>query len=248
MMACFSLAPMYEKHVGTFRFLYISFIVTFFSGIMYVGISLTIALLSNDWTWLLSSSIGYSGTLFAYATLETFLPNQALTRNLFGMIEIPSKMYPWILLLVLQLLVPNVSFFGHLTGILCGVMHAKGLFYCLLPPIEWILSSEGNGGMLRWVSDVPGYVKCTEHDDDGVGNVFMCCRNGDGSGGDGGDRDSGVESKSNGRESASGGYDWGSGGRILGGGGLDVVDVKVEDDGDEDDEDDGDDEARLLGV
>ena len=39
-------------------------------------------------------------------------------RSIFGLFTVPAKFYPWVLLVVWQLLVPQVSFLGHLTGLL----------------------------------------------------------------------------------------------------------------------------------
>lgn len=39
-------------------------------------------------------------------------------RSVFGLFSVPARLYPWALLLVWQLLVPQASFLGHLTGLL----------------------------------------------------------------------------------------------------------------------------------
>ena len=62
----------------------------------------------------------YSGILFAFASLESFL-SPAPTRSLFGMITVPTRLYPWALLIVLQLL-PNISLLGHLSGLIVGML------------------------------------------------------------------------------------------------------------------------------
>lgn len=41
-------------------------------------------------------------------------------RSIFGLFTVPPRVYPWALLLVFQLLMPGVSFLGHLSGILAG--------------------------------------------------------------------------------------------------------------------------------
>ena len=37
--------------------------------------------------------------------------------------QVPAQYYPWALLLLWQLLMPGVSFLGHLAGVLVGAMH-----------------------------------------------------------------------------------------------------------------------------
>ena len=78
----------------------------------------------------------YSGILFAFASLESFL-SPAPTRSLFGMITVPTRLYPWALLIVLQLL-PNISLLGHLSGLIVGMLcvpasvsRATYLFVCM---------------------------------------------------------------------------------------------------------------------
>lgn len=39
-------------------------------------------------------------------------------RSIFGFFSVPARLYPWVLLVVWQLLVPQASFLGHLTGLL----------------------------------------------------------------------------------------------------------------------------------
>ena len=48
-----------------------------------------------------SSSIGYSGVLFAYAAMEAFHSTQT-SRSVFGIFSVPTKAYPFIMLIVLQ--------------------------------------------------------------------------------------------------------------------------------------------------
>jgi hypothetical protein len=38
------------------------------------------------------------------------------SQSLFGIFDVPAKIYPWILLILIQLLMPGASFIGHLSG------------------------------------------------------------------------------------------------------------------------------------
>jgi hypothetical protein len=44
------------------------------------------------------------------------------SRSVFGFFSVPAKLYPWVLLVLLQLLMPGISFLGHLGGILSGYL------------------------------------------------------------------------------------------------------------------------------
>ncbi len=48
-----------------------------------------------------NSAVGYSGVLFCYALIESF-HSVELSRSVFGMFSVPTKSYPIILLVILQ--------------------------------------------------------------------------------------------------------------------------------------------------
>ncbi len=41
------------------------------------------------------------------------------------------RRYPWAMLVAMQLLMPNVSFVGHLCGLLCGFLHVRCVLVCV---------------------------------------------------------------------------------------------------------------------
>jgi membrane associated rhomboid family serine protease len=65
------------------------------------------------------NSLGFSGVLFHLLVLECNL-NPTLSRNIFGMLQMQSKYYPYALLILIQVIMPNISFLGHLSGIFVG--------------------------------------------------------------------------------------------------------------------------------
>ncbi|KAI3821417.1 hypothetical protein L1987_08985 [Smallanthus sonchifolius] len=65
-------------------------------------------------------AVGFSGVLFA---MKVVLNSQSGSHtNLHGFM-VPSKHAAWIELIIIQLLVPGVSFLGHLGGILAGIVY-----------------------------------------------------------------------------------------------------------------------------
>jgi len=42
------------------------------------------------------------------------------------MVSVPASFYPWVLLVALQVFMPNLSFLGHLAGILAGTLEYHG--------------------------------------------------------------------------------------------------------------------------
>jgi hypothetical protein len=56
-------------------------------------------------------SVGFSGVLFQLSVLEANL-NPHSERSVFGMFRVSSSSYPWAMLLVMQFILPHVSFLG----------------------------------------------------------------------------------------------------------------------------------------
>ena len=81
-----------------------------------------------------SAAVGFSGVIFALAVDEASL-SPAPTRSVFGLFSVPTKLYPWVLMAVLQFLIPGVSLLGHLCGLLVGCAHVAGWFDRVLPSV-----------------------------------------------------------------------------------------------------------------
>ncbi len=75
--------------------------------------------------YLASCAIGLSGAIFGLIVVDNACSN-AQTRSIFGMFTVPAKWYPWALLVFWQLLMPGVSFLGHLGGVLAGQAYVWG--------------------------------------------------------------------------------------------------------------------------
>lgn len=56
--------------------------------------------------------------------------------SVFGICEVNPKLYPWVSLLVTQLILQHVSFVGHLSGILVGYLHVTGFLERFLPSVQ----------------------------------------------------------------------------------------------------------------
>jgi hypothetical protein len=61
----------------------------------------------------------FSGLLFGLIAIESRKHIDSKT-SFFGLIDIPNRVYPTFLILILQIFVPNVSFIGHVSGALSG--------------------------------------------------------------------------------------------------------------------------------
>jgi rhomboid domain-containing protein 1 len=96
MMSTYSLGTLLEQQIGSFRLLYtigLSMIVT---SCLSIGTAFLLSILFHSDTFMNQHSIGFSGILFHLSVLECHThPN--IRRNLFGSVEIPSYLYPWVL-------------------------------------------------------------------------------------------------------------------------------------------------------
>lgn len=141
MMSLLQLGPNLELQFGTSQFLYMSIWSVFLCGFLYIFISYLCFWVTGRANWLDVAAVGYSGVLFTYATLETYHSNVD-TRSIFGIFNVPAKLYPWVLLVVLSLVMPNISFLGHLSGILVGVLIVAGFFNLIIPSRDFQKESE----------------------------------------------------------------------------------------------------------
>jgi hypothetical protein len=72
-----------------------------------------------------NSAVGFSGVLFSLAVDESVL-SPFPTRSIFGLFNVPTRLYPWVLMIILSVAFPSISFLGHLSGAVLGLLHAWG--------------------------------------------------------------------------------------------------------------------------
>lgn len=142
MMALRQLGITLEQSLGTLPFIGISLLLTLVSGLIYTLGSNVLYFILKDYRWVNSCAVGYSGVLFAYMVIGIKLGDPNQTRSIFGFFQVPAWIYPWVMLGILQILVPNVSFMGHLAGILSGFMYSFGFLHIFTLSRERILAIE----------------------------------------------------------------------------------------------------------
>ena len=126
MMSTSAISSLLEKRRGSFRHLFC----TLWAIILTSAVYIVVAFLGYHWLGhtdlMYQHALGFSGVIFYMSVLECNLsPNQS--RSLFGFATVPSYLYPWVLLVALQFIMPNLSFMGHLAGILVGYLEMYGL-------------------------------------------------------------------------------------------------------------------------
>jgi rhomboid domain-containing protein 1 len=113
-----------EPILNTKRFAIVIIILGVLSNFLLVGISFLLFYFTKNEEIIYTCSIGFSSILFALKVIITNLtPN---TPTSFLGITMESKYIYWAELLFIQIITPNASFFGHLCGILSGLLYTNG--------------------------------------------------------------------------------------------------------------------------
>eukprot|EP00593_Proboscia_inermis_P009318 CAMPEP_0171304754 /NCGR_PEP_ID=MMETSP0816-20121228/14504_1 /TAXON_ID=420281 /ORGANISM="Proboscia inermis, Strain CCAP1064/1" /LENGTH=179 /DNA_ID=CAMNT_0011785055 /DNA_START=61 /DNA_END=600 /DNA_ORIENTATION=+ len=68
-------------------------------------------------------------------------------------------MYPWAMLVVLQFIMPNISFWGHLSGILVGTLQVYGVLDIVCLPSEEYLRNMESWKFIRNIAQKPSFVR-----------------------------------------------------------------------------------------
>ncbi|KAJ3066193.1 hypothetical protein HDU98_010491 [Podochytrium sp. JEL0797] len=129
MLAFAPIAGYQERNMGTYPLLHMILLLCATTSVIYVCLTFVVGFLFRGlWTGCVE---GLSGIVFALISLEAN-KGDLQTQDFFG-VKIPGSMFPWFLLIVTQFLFMGSSFFGHLAGILAGVVFAQGFLDKLMP-------------------------------------------------------------------------------------------------------------------
>ena len=144
MMSYLPMATTLERKVGSFQFFYASLLFTVINGMLHVTISelfhlnscrfaiidifLAFLFLNNEVSTRSQhtfhgsvDSAGLSGVIFSILVVDVSSSMEP-TQNVLGLFNVPTAAYPWVLLVMMSLMMPNVSFVGHLCGIVSGYL------------------------------------------------------------------------------------------------------------------------------
>jgi rhomboid domain-containing protein 1 len=160
MMSTMAIGTSLENRVGTFMMgLTILWGILLTSSI-YTATSWLLYVIFGYEKMMYQHSVGFSGVIFQLSVLESNLsPNR--TRSLFGVFQVSSKMYPWALLVVLQFVMPHISFLGHLSGILLGTLQLHGALDIIFPSDTYLQHIETLDALER-ITSKPGFIRMPE--------------------------------------------------------------------------------------
>lgn len=161
MMALVPLGSELERIMGSVRLLFLIMLLATSNAIFHLFIALLVAYnpFKSSEYFMNECGIGFSGILFSMIVIETSLSG-VQSRSVFGLFNVPAKWYAWILLVVFQLLMTNVSLLGHLCGILSGFAYIYGLFNVLIPSISFFSAIESSSWLTTLVRR-PKFILCT---------------------------------------------------------------------------------------
>ena len=142
MMAWFSIASSVESTLGSLVVLGLAASFNLLCGLVYLTLNMLAAAIMRDEKYMWTCAAGYSGIIFGFLILDTSisLMRGVRTRRMF-MCEVPIVLYPFALLIGLSLLMPSISFMGHLAGVIVGAAYVKGFLLWLSiprPALLWI--------------------------------------------------------------------------------------------------------------
>lgn len=161
MMSMLATGTSLERSVGTVQLLFTVLWQTLLTGAFCVGASWFLSMvLLDDMSYIKQQSVGFSGVLFALVVVD-IQNSDVPTRSVMGFVSVPAKWYPWALLVLLQLMIPNVSFLGHFSGIMLGTWQANGGLRWLLPSVELTRELEA-WSALRPLTDHPRWITCPD--------------------------------------------------------------------------------------
>ncbi|KAJ1432059.1 hypothetical protein B484DRAFT_395140 [Ochromonadaceae sp. CCMP2298] len=157
MSSLVALGTMLENSYGSMRMLFLTLWSLVLCGCTFVALVWLYAMASQQPGELNTSAVGYSGVLFTYALIESFHATET-SRSVFGCFNVPTKIYPFILLVLLQVVMPNISWWGHLSGLLVGLMLISRPGALLLMPSNDCLLLIEQSGCCRPLMQFSGFV------------------------------------------------------------------------------------------
>lgn len=156
MMSTFAISTMLEKRMGSMRLMFTIVWSMILTSLIYIAVAYAAYIFFGKETLMLQQSLGFSGIIFHMSVIECNI-SPSLSRSVFGFITVPSYLYPWVLLILLQMVMPNLSFLGHLAGILTGTLQYYGVLDYVIVSESYLQYME-NWNAMRWITNRPNFI------------------------------------------------------------------------------------------
>ena len=139
MLAFIPLGSALERHIGSLQLLWLIALLVTLGAALYLGAAYAAA--AAGFPALLGHcAVGFSGVVFGLIPVEARYSNSGSAdggkRSIFGLFAVPTPVYPWALLALWTVLVPQSSFLGHVSGLAVGQAYAMGALQWAVPSGE----------------------------------------------------------------------------------------------------------------
>mmetsp|Transcript_1908 Transcript_1908/g.2608 ORF Transcript_1908/g.2608 Transcript_1908/m.2608 type:complete len:299 (+) Transcript_1908:238-1134(+) len=161
MMSMAGIGMPLEYSIGSLTLLFLIIWSVFLSGSLYCLISWVAWQVTGDSSWMFQNAVGFSGVLFTLAVVESY-KSTVPTRSIFGIVSVPTRVYPWVLMLALQIMVPQISFLGHLSGLLIGILYSYNCLFFVMPSTVFTQEME-NWRIFQSLVALPSFQRCPDN-------------------------------------------------------------------------------------
>lgn len=157
MLSTAAISTMIERRFGTLSYVMTCLWAIFTTGTLNCIFAVAVQVLLGKDDLVYQHSLGFSGIMFHLLVLESNLTPHA-SRSVFGFMHVPSWAYPAVMLVVMQVMIPgNISFTGHLCGMLSGTLHLYGLLDVVMVNAAFLQEIE-HWSVLRSLTSKDNYV------------------------------------------------------------------------------------------
>ncbi|XP_075385496.1 rhomboid-related protein 4 [Tenrec ecaudatus] len=137
-----------ERRLGSRWFAYIIITFSLLTGVLYLLLELSLAVLMDEPNFQRNCAVGFSGVLFALKVLNNHYCPGGLV-SVLGF-PVPNRYACWAELVAIHLCTPGTSFVGHLAGILVGLMYTQGPLRKIMETCAGIFSSADYPGQQQY--------------------------------------------------------------------------------------------------
>lgn len=150
-----------ERTLGTLALAHLIGLLILLGAGIYIGFATAAAAAALRYTVQLAyqCAIGFSGVIFGLIVVDNNISG-ATQRSIFGFFYVPAPLYPWVLMLLWQVIMPGVSFLGHLCGVLVGQLYVWGLLQWITPSSSTLQRRE-SASSLAWLYTQPMFIANT---------------------------------------------------------------------------------------